>query len=113
MLHPKQPSGNVVNHPVLPSHSNRLVLAYSQVYDGTPFLKNHPGGADSILIVAGQDASDEFDAIHSSKAKAQLEDYYIGELAEEGAGEGLRMTREAHFLARYPPRQPGCLRNAL
>lgn len=25
-----------------------------QVYDGTPFMKDHPGGADSILIVAGQ-----------------------------------------------------------
>lgn len=51
------------------------------MYDGTPFMKEHPGGADSILIVAGQDATDEFDAIHSSKAKAMLESYYIGELA--------------------------------
>ena len=52
-----------------------------QVYDATPYLKDHPGGADSILISAGQDASDEYDAIHSSKAKAMVENYYIGDLA--------------------------------
>lgn len=36
-----------------------------QVYDGTGFLKKHPGGAESITIVAGQDASEDFNAIHS------------------------------------------------
>ena len=56
------------------------------MYDGTPFLKEHPGGADSIMLAAGQDASDEFDAIHSTKAKAMLEDYYVGELAADTAG---------------------------
>lgn len=52
-----------------------------QVYDGTPFLADHPGGAESILISAGMDATDEFNSIHSSKAKAMLADYYIGDLA--------------------------------
>ncbi|KAK9825864.1 hypothetical protein WJX81_005959 [Elliptochloris bilobata] len=49
-------------------HSNK-------VYDATPFLKDHPGGGDSILLVAGTDATEEFNAIHSDKAKAQLLDY--------------------------------------
>jgi len=31
-----------------------------EVYDGTPFLKEHPGGAVSIISAAGQDATDEF-----------------------------------------------------
>ncbi|GBF87848.1 nitrate reductase [Raphidocelis subcapitata] len=52
-----------------------------KVYDATPFLADHPGGAESILISAGMDATDEFNGIHSSKAKAMLADYYIGELA--------------------------------
>lgn len=52
-----------------------------RVYDATPFLKEHPGGADSILLVAGTDATEEFDAIHSGKAKTMLLDYYIGDLA--------------------------------
>ncbi|KAI7840579.1 hypothetical protein COHA_005732 [Chlorella ohadii] len=55
-----------------------------KVYDATPFLKEHPGGADSILLVAGTDATDEFNAIHSAKAKKMLADYYIGDLAPEG-----------------------------
>jgi hypothetical protein len=38
-----------------------------QVYDATPFLEDHPGGADSIIIVAGQDATEDFNAIHSKK----------------------------------------------
>jgi len=25
-----------------------------QVFDGTPFLEDHPGGADSILMVGGK-----------------------------------------------------------
>nr|ACF22999.1 nitrate reductase [Chlorella vulgaris] len=54
-----------------------------KVYDATPFLKEHPGGADSILLVAGTDATDEFHAIHSNKAKKMLLDYYIGDLATE------------------------------
>jgi len=49
-----------------------------KVYDGTKFLSAHPGGAESILMVGGQDATEEFNAIHSSKAKGMLADYMIG-----------------------------------
>jgi len=49
------------------------------VYDCTPFLRDHPGGAESILINAGTDCTEEFDAIHSRKAKGMLKDYLIGE----------------------------------
>lgn len=58
-------------------------MVVAQVYDATPFLRDHPGGGDSILIVAGTDATEEFNAIHSDKAKAQLLEYCIGELADE------------------------------
>ncbi|PNW79324.1 hypothetical protein CHLRE_09g410950v5 [Chlamydomonas reinhardtii] len=51
-----------------------------RVYDATPYLNDQPGGAESILITAGADATDEFNAIHSSKAKAMLAQYYIGDL---------------------------------
>jgi nitrate reductase (NAD(P)H) len=36
-----------------------------EVYDGTAFLQKHPGGAESITLVAGTDASEDFMAIHS------------------------------------------------
>jgi nitrate reductase (NAD(P)H) len=71
------------------------------VYDATPFLEGHPGGAESILISAGMDATEDFNAIHSSKAKAMLVDYYIGELATEqevaaaGGGAVINITADA------------------
>ena len=43
-----------------------------EVYDGTPFLNEHPGGGDSITLVAGEDASEDFFAIHSAEGKAKL-----------------------------------------
>jgi nitrate reductase (NAD(P)H) len=39
-----------------------------QVYDGTPFLEGHPGGAASITNAAGQDVSEEFLAIRKSSS---------------------------------------------
>ncbi|KAJ7564685.1 hypothetical protein O6H91_02G046700 [Diphasiastrum complanatum] len=59
------------------------IVVHGNVYDCTRFLKDHPGGADSILINAGTDSTEEFDAIHSNKAKALLEDFKIGELAND------------------------------
>lgn len=56
------------------------IVVHGKVYDCTKFLEDHPGGAESIVINAGTDATEEFDAIHSSKAKAMLEDYFIGHL---------------------------------
>lgn len=58
---------------------------YFHFYDCTGFLKDHPGGTDSILINAGTDCTEEFDAIHSDKAKKMLEDYRIGELVDSTA----------------------------
>ena len=58
-----------------------------RVFDGTKFLAAHPGGAESILISAGMDATEDFDAIHSAKAKSMLEDFLVGELVEGGDGD--------------------------
>lgn len=41
-------------------------VVHGEVYDGTGFLKDHPGGAQSIVSAACQDASDEFMAIRRS-----------------------------------------------
>lgn len=41
-----------------------------RVYDCTEYLELHPGGLDSIVINAGADASDDFNAIHSKKSTA-------------------------------------------
>lgn len=66
------------------SPDSAWIAVHGHVYDCTPFLKDHPGGADSILINAGTDCTEEFDAIHSDKAKNLLEEYRIGELITSG-----------------------------
>ncbi|CAF4988767.1 unnamed protein product, partial [Rotaria sp. Silwood1] len=48
------------------------------VYDASEYLKDHPGGSDSIILASGADASDDFLAIHSDAAKAMLVKYHIG-----------------------------------
>jgi nitrate reductase (NAD(P)H) len=65
--------------------SSAWFVVNNRVYDGTPYLKEHPGGRSSILIAAGQEASDDFEATHSAKAWIQLEDYYLGPLAPESS----------------------------
>jgi cytochrome b involved in lipid metabolism len=52
------------------------------VYDCTPYLNDHPGGASSILLVGGMESTDEFEAVHSPKAWKMLEDYFIGPLRQ-------------------------------
>ena len=56
------------------------IIVKDRVYDCTEYLELHPGGADSILINAGADSSEDFEAIHSSKATKMLERFYIGDL---------------------------------
>ncbi|KAI1779704.1 hypothetical protein F4818DRAFT_437009 [Hypoxylon cercidicola] len=73
-----------------------------QVYDGTNFLDGHPGGAASIFGAAGQDASEEFLAIHSENAKAMLVDYHIGTLDE--ASRAILANGEAEAPQNSEPR---------
>ena len=58
------------------------------MYDATKYLDAHPGGKSSIVIASGSDATDDFEALHSSKAWKLLEDYYIGTLGEAQQGGG-------------------------
>lgn len=66
------------------SPDSAWIIVHGHIYDATRFLKDHPGGVDSILINAGTDCTEEFDAIHSDKAKKLLEDFRIGELITTG-----------------------------
>jgi len=56
------------------------IIINNKVYDCTEYLELHPGGLDSITINAGEDATEDFVAIHSAKATKMLQKYYIGEL---------------------------------
>lgn len=63
------------------------IVVHNKVYDCTKFMADHPGGADSILINGGSDATEEFDAIHSAKAQGMLLEYYIGDLVASKGGD--------------------------
>jgi nitrate reductase (NAD(P)H) len=56
------------------------IVVKGKVYDCTEYLDLHPGGADSILINAGEDSTDDFVAIHSTKATKMLDKFYVGDL---------------------------------
>ncbi|GAA5887933.1 hypothetical protein JCM6882_000807 [Rhodosporidiobolus microsporus] len=58
-------------------------VVHGEVYDGTAFLADHPGGSESITLVAGEDCTEDFMAIHSVDAKLRLADFHIGTLVEE------------------------------
>merc|ERR1712179_157230 len=59
------------------------IIIDNKVFNVTPFLKQHPGGADVILDLAGKDATEAFkDVGHSKDALDMLPDYLVGVLPE-------------------------------
>ncbi|XP_048483222.1 NADH-cytochrome b5 reductase-like protein alnC isoform X2 [Plutella xylostella] len=70
------------------------IIIANKVYDVTSFLEEHPGGADSLLEVAGQDGTRQFEDVgHSEDARKLLKKYYIGDLPVSEAGEGSSTRR--------------------
>jgi len=62
------------------SEGSAWIVVKGRVYDCTPYLEDHPGGPSSIMIVAGAEATEDFEAVHSTKAWDMLEDYFLGPL---------------------------------
>ncbi|KAF6254264.1 cytochrome b5-like heme/steroid binding domain-containing protein [Scenedesmus sp. NREL 46B-D3] len=54
------------------------IVVNGKVYDVTSYIDDHPGGAESILLNAGVDCTDEFMGVHSQEAKDLLEKFVIG-----------------------------------
>jgi cytochrome b involved in lipid metabolism len=57
-----------------------------KVFDVTTYLDDHPGGAEVMLDVSGQDATEFFEDIgHSNDAREELKKHMIGvlKLSEE------------------------------
>ncbi|GAV76227.1 Cyt-b5 domain-containing protein/Oxidored_molyb domain-containing protein/NAD_binding_1 domain-containing protein/FAD_binding_6 domain-containing protein/Mo-co_dimer domain-containing protein [Cephalotus follicularis] len=81
------------------SADSAWIIVHGHIYDCTRFLKDHPGGADSILINSGTDCTEEFDAIHSDKAKIMLEDYRIGKLMTTSPDSSMHSASNMSHLA--------------
>lgn len=61
------------------------LIIRDNVYDMTAFLKDHPGGADSIIIYAGQDATEQFEMMHDdSIMKKYGPKFIVGKLSKSG-----------------------------
>lgn len=63
------------------SETDPWFVVNGEVYSGLSFMKDHPGGAQSIISAAGVDSSDEFMGIHSETAKAMMPSYHVGTLS--------------------------------
>lgn len=48
------------------------VVLYGCVYNLTGFLKEHPGGKESILLYGGSDATEQFEMMHQKEFLNQL-----------------------------------------
>lgn len=60
-------------------------IVHGKVYDITHYMEEHPGGVDLMFRHAGRDCTADFEAIfHSQKARQMLEQFYVGDLADEG-----------------------------
>lgn len=57
------------------------IIIDREIYDLSPYLKEHPGGIAAITCVAGTDATHAFHQIHSHDAYEILGYYRIGSLA--------------------------------
>lgn len=59
------------------------VIIRDQVYDVSKFINDHPGGADSIMIYAGGDATEQFELMHAdSILKKYGPEFIIGKLGK-------------------------------
>ncbi|CAM9533725.1 unnamed protein product [Scytosiphon promiscuus] len=94
-------NGKVFNLNDVQKHDNEddcWIAVDGKVYDVTDFLEDHPGGGESITISAGQDSSEEFNALHSDKARSMLEDYYIGDL-DNSVAKPAKVVDEEELIA--------------
>ncbi|CAI9776618.1 unnamed protein product [Fraxinus pennsylvanica] len=69
-----------------------------KVYDVTKFLEDHPGGDEVLLSATGKDATDDFEDVgHSSSARDQMEELYVGDIDSSTIPTKSKYT---------PPKQP-------
>ncbi|GMF98354.1 heme binding protein [[Candida] boidinii] len=80
---------NIITIKEFESHKDDAVNPWFEVkghiFNGGEFLDEHPGGRESIINMAGEDATDDFLAIHSDSAKKLIQQWHLGKLETSGA----------------------------
>ncbi|RSM16687.1 hypothetical protein CDV31_004459 [Fusarium ambrosium] len=77
------------------------IVVHGKVYDVTEYVRDHPGGVDALIDVAGTDATTAYqDVGHSEDADEILEGYYIGQSAE---GDKFKPQKSIKLVQQAPP----------
>ncbi|KAI3449301.1 hypothetical protein Pfo_005966 [Paulownia fortunei] len=59
------------------------LIISGKVYDVTPFLEEHPGGDEVMLMSSGKDATADFEDVgHSDDAQEKMKEFFIGHIDE-------------------------------
>ena len=90
---PKPPTSTPVEQPVTSGYTSAQVSLHNSesscwsiisggVYDLTPYIKKHPGGARNILRICGKDGTSAFEGQYGgeSRPEAILANYKLGNL---------------------------------
>ncbi|KYM80400.1 Cytochrome b5, seed isoform, partial [Atta colombica] len=85
------------------SHNNAKdlwIVIHGGVYNITKFYKEHPGGEEVLLKLAGQDATECFEAIgHSNEAIILRQNFKIGEIGKSVSFDNKIKTTNAAELS--------------
>jgi cytochrome b involved in lipid metabolism len=66
---------------ILAAPLDTWIIIHGLVFDVTKFKNKHPGGPQSFVETAGQDATTEFEELyHSATAREMLRDMTVGQL---------------------------------
>lgn len=79
---PGYPYTEVARHA---TSSDCWIVVNARVYDVTPYVRTHPGGAETITPWCGRESTVAYETedgqgTHSSRADRLLDTYYIGDL---------------------------------
>eukprot|EP01051_Picozoa_sp_SAG22_P003115 SAG22_NODE_147_length_17533_cov_46.384536_14_plen_248_part_00 len=88
-------------------HDNKdscWLVIRGKVYDTTTYNDMHPGGSESILMCAGDDGTEDFDAIAHSEGTLTklLKKYYIGKLGAVASPGAAALASSAPTSASAP-----------
>ncbi|OJJ08293.1 hypothetical protein ASPVEDRAFT_57440 [Aspergillus versicolor CBS 583.65] len=93
------------------TRDNLWVVVNGNVYDITPYVRDHPGGADVLIEAAGSDATEAYEDVgHSEDADEILQTYRIGTL--RGAQKRAR-PEAVRLIQPTPPAPPSTDRSGL
>ncbi|XP_024995770.1 cytochrome b5-like [Cynara cardunculus var. scolymus] len=63
------------------SKTDCWLIISGKVYDITPFLDDHPGGDEVLVLATKKDATEDFEDVgHSQNARNMLTEYYVGDI---------------------------------